>query len=213
MYIMFDFDGVIYDTDRNIFNFYRKELAKKDIDLPESAFHLKPGNNSEKFLTLATKLSKDEIIGLVKKRREQYFNNIENEVLIDGVADEIKRLSENHKLAICSTSPRELIISLIRSKRIEKFFSFILSADDVKMQKPDPEVYNLARSRFELIFGETVNRKNGFIIEDSPVGIAAAKASGLNVIGITTSFPKEQLRKIGADFTINSYNELKDIIV
>jgi len=211
MYITFDFDGVIVDTERGIFRFFQKELSKRGIDLPDSKLHLKVGNSSEKFLRMTTSLSEPEIRELTIMRRNQFLSNLDMYVLIDGVKEEILRLSKKHKLALCSNSPRDLLMSVIEYYGIAEYFEFVLSAEDVKMLKPDPEIYNLAKSRFELMFGERVDYENSYVIEDSIYGITAGKAAGLRVIALTTSFPKEMLHD--ADYVIDGYKELENIIM
>lgn len=210
MYIIFDFDGVIVDTEKGIFKFFQEELSKRGIHMPDSKLHEKVGNSSEKFLKTTTGLSDDEIRNLTTRRRNEFLSNLDMYVLIDGVREEIIRLSKHHKLALCSNGVRDLLISVVEHYGLSEYFEFILCAEDVKMLKPDPEIYNLAKSRFELLFHEKVDSNNSFIIEDSIIGITAGKSAGLKVVAITTSFSRDRLHD--ADYIIDNFKELKNII-
>jgi len=66
-------------------------------------------------------------------------------------------------------------------------FRAIVTADDVARSKPDPEGYTLAARRMGLSPG------NCLAIEDTPAGIASAKAAGLRTLAVTTSFPASDL--------------------
>jgi mannitol-1-/sugar-/sorbitol-6-phosphatase len=74
----------------------------------------------------------------------------------------------------------------------------LVTADRVRAGKPDPEGYRLAATELGVDPAATV------VFEDAPAGIAAAKAAGARVIGITTTHPRAELLEAGADDTAAS---------
>jgi sugar-phosphatase len=74
----------------------------------------------------------------------------------------------------------------------------LVTADRVARGKPDPEGYRLAARELG------VDPAHAVVFEDAPAGIAAAKAAGARVIGITTTHPAAELREAGADETAAS---------
>lgn len=74
----------------------------------------------------------------------------------------------------------------------------LVTADRVRHGKPDPEGYRLAATELG------VDPARAAVFEDAPAGIAAAKAAGARVIGITTTHPAEELLEAGADATAPS---------
>jgi beta-phosphoglucomutase-like phosphatase (HAD superfamily) len=78
--------------------------------------------------------------------------------------------------------------------------------EDVKKGKPDPEIYLLAAKKLKYKSSECL------VIEDALNGVIAAKKAGCKVIGITTSFSKNILKKSGADYVVNNYRELTKIV-
>lgn len=78
--------------------------------------------------------------------------------------------------------------------------SQIISADDIKMGKPDPEIFLVAAERLKIPIYECI------VIEDSQTGVSAGKDSGAFTIAITTSFPRDRLSQ--ADLIIDSFSDL-----
>lgn len=80
------------------------------------------------------------------------------------------------KLAVCSNSIRETVEVMLKNAMLDYYFDLLLSNQDVKNNKPDPEIYLVAMERLNVKPEETV------IVEDAPHGVQAARASGANVI-------------------------------
>ncbi len=88
----------------------------------------------------------------------------------------LKRLQQQgYKLACCSNSIRETLHLMLRSASLFDFFDLVIGNDEIIHPKPDPEIYTTAFSRLGVTPEECI------IVEDSPYGIAAARASGATV--------------------------------
>ena len=93
-----------------------------------------------------------------------------------------KLRAEGYKIAVCSNSIRFTIENMMRKAALSQYLDLIVSNEDVKKAKPDPEMYNTAISKFQL------DPKECLIIEDNPNGIAAARASGAYVLPVATVY-------------------------
>jgi beta-phosphoglucomutase-like phosphatase (HAD superfamily) len=107
-----------------------------------------------------------------------------------------KLKAEGYKLAVGSNSIKATIDMMMDKADLTRYFDFMLSNQDVKKAKPDPEIYNLAISRLGLAPEECL------IVEDNQNGIKAALASGGNL------FKVEMINDVSYD---NIKNEIKRI--
>ena len=91
-----------------------------------------------------------------------------------------KLKSEGYKLAVGSNSIRMTIEIMMNYAKLTDYFNFMLSNQDVKNPKPDPEIYLTAISKMDL------KPENCLIIEDNENGIKAATASGAHLLVVKT---------------------------
>jgi beta-phosphoglucomutase len=126
-----------------------------------------------------------------------------------GVVALVRELAANRvPLAVASGALRQEVNGFIKALGLTGFFSVIVSADEVARSKPHPETYLKVLEHFrndQAILAD-LNPQCCIAIEDTPSGIASAKDAGLYVIGVTNSFPEDQLP--GADQVVASLEEL-----
>ena len=89
---------------------------------------------------------------------------------------------EGYKIAVCSNSIRRTIELMMDRAMLTDYIDLIVSNEDVKKAKPDPEMYQTAIESFGLEPKECV------VVEDNPNGIAAGKASGAAVLEVATVY-------------------------
>jgi HAD superfamily hydrolase (TIGR01509 family) len=110
-----------------------------------------------------------------------------------GASRLVRSLARDATLAVVSSAARVEIEAPLRQAGLRRCFRVIVAAEDVRRSKPHPEPYRTALSRLGL------RRPDGCVaIEDSPGGIAAARAAGLPVLGVATSMPARALLRAGA---------------
>ena len=96
-----------------------------------------------------------------------------------GAADLVARLRDaGMQLAVASNSPRSHLLAGLRLVGLQDHFDVTLGVDDVSNPKPAPDLYLEACRRLEVDPGDAI------ALEDSPPGVAAAKAAGMRVIGV-----------------------------
>lgn len=135
------------------------------------------------------------LLNLVREHRGQF----------PELRDLIPALTQRYRLAVASSSRQQVIDVVLEVTGLRAYFPITVGGDAVHHHKPDPAVYNLALSKLALPGSECV------AIEDSPTGIAAAKAAGLQVIGLVTSLPAARLT--GADHVAANFAEIRRLLL
>lgn len=122
---------------------------------------------------------------------------------IDGVLDLISKLKENNfRLAVASSSIPEFIDLILSELRIKHVFDVITSGKEVKLGKPNPEIFLLAAKKLGVPPQECL------VIEDSEHGVVAAKKAGMKCVWLTSKeiLPDNEYR---ADIVVKSLRELQ----
>lgn len=118
----------------------------------------------------------------------------------------VSALRTKMKTAIVSSSEKHLLERASKYFRIDREFDLIIGREEGERTKPEPDVYLKAASKLGI------DLKYAVAVEDTPRGIAAAKAAGVgHVIGIRNTRNYGQLKEAGADEVIESLNELLNL--
>ena len=88
---------------------------------------------------------------------------------------------EGYKMAVCSNSIRQSVELMMKLSGLDQYLDLMVSNEDVKVAKPDPEMYTKAITTFGL------DPKEVLILEDNDHGIAAARAAGAHVMVVGTT--------------------------
>lgn len=124
-----------------------------------------------------------------------------------GILECINRLSKDYTLALTSSSSRAEVDLITKEFIISDQFKVIITGNDVKNGKPDPEPYLITCKLLNLEPIQTI------VIEDSSSGIKSAISAGCKCIGVTTTHSKEQLQVNNPTIIINSFNQInRDLI-
>jgi HAD superfamily hydrolase (TIGR01509 family) len=116
-----------------------------------------------------------------------------------GAVELVERLRGRIPLALASNSPRNLVEAALATAGLADAFGAIVTGDDVASGKPAPDIYRLACERLGVAPGESL------ALEDTPSGIAAAKAAGLACIAVP-QYAESDVS--AADRVIDSLEEL-----
>ncbi|MGG0658497.1 HAD-IA family hydrolase [Rummeliibacillus pycnus] len=169
--VIFDFDGLIFDTETFEFESYQSIYKKYNVEFPLQRWYESIGTNFvfnpyEKLLSSHTYLDENEI----KKERTTIFeDSIQEKSPREGVINYFEKAKElGLMVALASSSTKNWIYKFLEMLNLEKFFDLILTADDVSEVKPNPELYLRVLEHFEIQANEAV------VFEDSPNGSLAA---------------------------------------
>lgn len=204
--VIFDLDGVLIETELETFRFYQKRLADLGVHLPEDAFRYKAGRKSKDFFNDA--LTEDQrqqvdVAKLLAEKRELFNISISQYAKkVPGGQELIKWLSgQGLTLALASQNEPRMINSSLDWLGVRGYFEIILSLEDIKNKKPDPEIYERARTLLGCALKECV------VIEDSRDGVLAAQNAGIFCIQLSHPYMPKEIASLG-DLTVNSLDEV-----
>ncbi len=202
---IFDWDGVIINSGAQHELSWERLAREVGKPLPEGHFKRGFGMKNEVIIPELLHWTTDPVeTRILSLRKEAIYREIIVERGIEalpGVETWLKTLQDaGITCVIGSSTHRENITTTLAVLGFDSYFSVIVTAEDVKRGKPDPEVFLTAASRLG------VEPANGVVFEDALVGIAAAQAAGIRVVAVTTTEPKEKLAH--ANWVVDRLDEL-----
>jgi beta-phosphoglucomutase len=199
--VVFDFDGVIVDTERLHHAALNRVLEPVALGITWQEYVQTyigfddRGVFQHRFATAGQTLSPAELAAWVERKAVLFHRLVSEETPspFPGVIELIRGLSRRIPLALCSGALRSDIDPIFRALRLEGVFDLLVTADDVPMSKPDPACYRLAVERLSRRHARALAPEECLAIEDTPAGITAAKGAGLRVLALTNSYDRAYL--------------------
>ncbi len=205
--VVFDFDGVLADTERLHLVALRDTLATRGWTLSDEDYFTHylgyddRGCVTEFARRQGVSLDDGLVHELLRDKARRYADLFDRgEVLYPTARPCIERLAAEFPLAIASGSLRGEIERILDANGLRGFFRHIVGADDVSEGKPAPESYAKAVAALNMSGAEAI------AIEDSPWGLQSARGAGLRTIGITTSYQAAMLTD--AHHVVTSLDEI-----
>lgn len=195
---IFDFDGVIVDSEPLHFGALRDALRPEGIALDEDEYrstYLAYDDRGAIRLALERHgMAWDgERIEAIARRKARDFERLLPEVpFFDGARELVRALAGEMPLGIASGALRSEIEAILRAGGLYDAFSTIVGADDVHRGKPDPEAYLTAMERLRYR-APGLEPAQCLVFEDSVPGILSARAAGMTVVAVTNSYPAQKL--------------------
>jgi beta-phosphoglucomutase len=219
--VIFDFDGVIADTESLHLDAYNHTLERHAADIggalritPELYFgkYIVYGDR-EGVLHMLADHHRPADAALILRLATEKHEHFERQ--LHACADPLPGVREllfwlearSIPRAICSGARRGEIESLLETFKIRHHFDALVSIEDVRQGKPDPEGYNLCFERLNLEYDAELRKEFSLVIEDSAGGCAAARAAGLRVLGVATSLSLDRVRE-HANFAVGRLDQL-----
>jgi beta-phosphoglucomutase len=199
--IVFDFDGVITDSEVLHLRSFNKVLAQYGVEISTKDYYKDYLGMSDLdcFKALIDKkiLQKPAkgIENLAKEKTEVFEKLAKTEGrIIEGVRDFLHMLRQNNiPMAICSGALLVEIELVLEQARLRSFFEVIVSAEFVKKGKPSPEGCLLTLRKLNHGRQNPILPNQCIVIEDSHWGLTAAKAAGMHTIAVTNSYDASEL--------------------
>ena len=207
--IIFDFDGVIADTEPLHFRAFQLALSDGDLLLERETYYERylGFDDIGVFTALAADsgitLEQVDLDDLTKSKENHFFELLSTDtVLFPKARSCIERLSRDFALGIASGALHHEIDLTLKRAGLQNYFTGIVAADDVERQKPAPDSYVRAVELLldKLGLQRQISPSRFVAIEDSKWGIEAAVAAGLACIGVTHTYSENELS--GADCVI-----------
>ncbi|MCC6544685.1 MAG: HAD family phosphatase [Nitrospirae bacterium] len=199
--IIFDFDGVITDSEPVHLKMFQKVLGEMGLTISEKDYYeIYLGMDDKGCFSTVLKTngidSNLEVIqSLIDKKTVYLMDYIKDNLFIyPGVVDFIEASYGKYLLAIASGALRHEIEFILEGAGIRSAFSIIVSAEDVREGKPNPECFNKALDRLNEISAQPIMTADCLVIEDSIAGVEAAKAAGIRCAAVTNTYNPDRLK-------------------
>lgn len=199
--VIFDFDGVIADSEPLHFKAFNLALDKHGVVIPKEKYYADYLGFSDKDCVRALNMDYNLGMGLADyddfiRRKGEFFDKLalSESTIIEGTAEMINMLKQNSiRLAICSGALIDEIKMMLSMSGFSDAFEFIIAADDVEKGKPDPEGYLLALEKLNSTGNGPIQPQDCLVVEDSHWGLEAAGAAKMRRIGVSNTYPEEIL--------------------
>lgn len=202
-------DGVLVDSEP--LHKRAKELAFEELGivLPESVYDSYKGRPDRTMMPEVLALhSPGTDAERVMQRKKDFYEQIEHQLQpVDGAAEFVRWASERYRLALATSATPRNRAAALKMLGIENCFEAIVDTDRFHRAKPDPEIFQVAMRDLKL------PPEKCWIVEDSLAGVGAGKAAGCVTAAITTTFERKTLAEAGADLIVESFSELKTVLV
>jgi beta-phosphoglucomutase len=211
--VIFDFDGVIANSEPLHFRAFRQVLGENGLSLSERDYYDRYLGYDDvgAFRAIAghagVPLTDAGISSLVARKAivlEQL--EVDGSLLFAGAREAIQRMAARGPIAIASGARRPEILRVLEHERLMPLFGAIVGAEDTSRSKPAPDPYLLAVSRLAGSSSPPVTSGECVAVEDSRWGLDSAREAGLLTIAVTHSYPAEELA--GADLVIDCLDRL-----
>ncbi|HEY7261821.1 MAG TPA: HAD-IA family hydrolase [Trebonia sp.] len=203
--IVFDFDGLLMDTESTSLLSWQYEWGQWGLTLEMAGFFVNHGGDvtEDRYATLAATVGPRFDRTVSHRRRVAYRDKLlERLDLADGLRgwlDEAAGLGL--RLAVASSSPRQWLTTHLGRAGVLDTFEVLAAGDEVARHKPAPDVYQLALGRLSLSGAAAV------AVEDTAHGVSAAHAAGMRCIAIPNPFVTPD-RVSHADLVLSSASQL-----
>ena len=181
--ILFDFDGVLADTEPLHYHCWRQILGGFGVDLPWDYYETHCIGTSEHdtiraYLTLADPpLAFDALWAQYPRKKDLFRAMIAKDVpLAPGACELLRQLRQQFRLAVVSSSNRREVEPALQTAGIREHFDALVCGLEVPNLKPAPDPY--------LKAAELLEARQPLVVEDSNAGVASAQAAGFDVLRV-----------------------------
>ena len=180
--LIFDFDGLLMDTESTVLASWQYEWRQYQLELAADGFFPDHGGDvtEHRYDKLAAAVGPDYDRTASHARRIAHRDGLNAALdLAPGIGAWLDQADElGLRLAVASSSPRAWVTRLLGQVGQLDRFATVVCGDEVEQVKPDPGVYLLALDQLG------VEPEQAVAFEDSPHGVAAAKAAGLRCVAV-----------------------------
>lgn len=199
--VVFDFDGVLVDSEGFHFHAYRNVLQSLGVTLTKAQYYDRylPYDDAGAFRAMARDFHlplSDTVLDDWIRAKATHFARLAGDgvVLLPGAREVIERTAAAFPIAIASGASRHEILDVLHREQLLSLFPVVVAAEDAPASKPDPAPYRLAVERLGAHHGMALAPRHCVAIEDSRGGLQSARAAGLRTVAVTGSYSADQLR-------------------
>ncbi len=215
----FDFNGVLVNDEMVHFETFREVLATLGVSLSEQDYLARylgyddHGAFTAVLQDAGREASPEQIAGLIEAKRPLYMQRARAALpTFAGATELVRRRAAAGPALVVSGALRDEIELGLEVLGVRSSIAAIVSAEDTRVCKPDPEGYRLGM-RWLAERGQAATGERGLVIEDSLAGVQAAKAAGLPCVAVTHTYSEAELLGAGADAVTGSLGGIDDALL
>ena len=204
--LVFDFDGLIIETEGPIYQSWQEVFAGFGFPLPSEVWATTIGTAQAEFQPIP---ALEQLVGhpldweqIEPRRHAREMQLVDAQPLLPGVEQTLKDARRlGLKVGLASSSSCQWVEGHLRQRGLLPYFDALRASDDVHFTKPDPELY------LTVLAGLGVPPAQAIALEDSPNGIRAAKAAGMRCVAVPSPLTRD-LPMHEADLRLDSLAEM-----
>jgi beta-phosphoglucomutase len=211
--VIFDFDGVIADSEPLHFRAFQQALAEDGLELAAKEYYARYLGYDDVGMFQAFGDDHgvpmdDARVSLLVSRKGVKLQAMltAGSVLFPGAVDFVRAAASAVPIAIASGALRHEIDEVIEAAGVGNLFAAIVASGDTPQSKPSPAPYRLAFERLQDATGAALDPQRCVAIEDSRWGLESARGAGLRCVGVTNSYPADELT--GAELVVSGLHAL-----
>lgn len=205
--VIFDLDGVLVDSEALHVEAWREVFTARGVIVSDEEYAHGVGMADADWLAwLAPRRAPPLAVQECLDAKRRLFARLlaANVRPFPGVRELVARLHPECRLGVASNSPRQSIETVLAALELRALIEAVAGAEDVTRHKPHPDIYLRVAKSLGVEPGRCT------VIEDSALGVQAAKAAGMRCIGVTNSLPAERLA--AADLTVASLADAECLV-
>lgn len=210
--VLFDMDGVLFDSMKNHAKAWNKAMAMYDMNLSEEEAYMHEGRTGANTINIVSarergyEASEDEIKKIYQTKSD-IFNSLPKAEPMQGAYTLLQEIKNSGLQPVLVTGSGQLSLIDNLNHHFPGIFQkeYMVTAYDVKFGKPNPEPYLMGLKKAGIAPNEAV------VVENAPLGVKAGVAAGIFTIAVNTGpLPDNALLDEGANLLFNSMQELAD---
>lgn len=199
--VIFDMDGTLLESTEADYKAWEKVFEKYGKTLTYDDYAPLLGVRSADVIrNILGKTEAEDVDRILKEKYDFFIEYINSNPIRPVLAADVflKSLASFPVKVALATSSRNAKMKLVLTQlNFLKYFPVTVTGEEVKNSKPAPDIFLKAAERMGLHPADCV------VVEDGPVGVAAAKSAGMKCIAITATHPADKLQQ--ADIVIDTY--------
>ncbi len=207
--VIFDLDGVIVDSEplhEAAFHAVFAELGHaEDHGIDFTAYY--GSTDRAVWNDFLVRFPQSEPLEALAERKQRRFLDLlrDRRPVFPDVAQLVERLAPHTALAVASGSGHPVIAEALSLADLRRYFRAVVSSEDVPHGKPEPDIFLYAARQLGVVPADCC------VIEDSPAGVTAARAAGMDVIALTHSVAAARLAH--ASCVVGSHREVAALLL
>ncbi len=211
--VIFDWDGTLADTKEAVLASFHGALREVvGVDVSDKFVERRIGVGAawtfkEILESKGIPATQEVIKQLVEVKIRVATENTDRVKLFPGARELLAELNGKAKLGLASMNNRAVIDHLLDHFELKKTFGKVVTVDEVKKTKPNPEIFLIAAKELGA------KPEDCAVVEDSIFGVQAAKAGGMACIAVTQgAYAANELRSANPDLVVDSLLQKEDIL-